>query len=253
MLTAVVLGTGNVATQLCKAFESNAILQIVQVYGRSKEKLHPFKTVPNHTTQLEELLPADLYFLAVSDKAIQELSQKLPPLNGLVVHTSGGVSLEALSQTRKGVFYPLQTFTKGKVLDFSTIPICIEAKQKEDVMLLKKVAQSISSQVQELTSAQRAKLHLSAVLVNNFTNHLFYQAAALCKAHEIDFQLLVPLITETVEKIRTLPPYVSQTGPARRQDVLTMQGHLSQLEDPLQKKIYQLMSESIIALYEKEL
>lgn len=246
MLSIVLLGTGNVAHQLFNALEN----QIVQVYGRNKEALAEFPETVTKTTDPKKILDAQLYVLAVSDLAIKEVSGLLQTRKGLVVHTSGGVTIDVLQTIRKGVFYPLQTFTKGKVLEFSTIPICLEALNEEDYQLLEKLATSISSSVQRVSSEQRKTLHLAAVFANNFSNHMFHIAKEICERDGLDFQLLTPLITETVDKIRLLNPKVAQTGPARRNDIETMQRHLDGLDSAIDKKIYQIVSESIRKSYE---
>ena len=253
MLSIVMLGTGNVARHLFNVLSLKKNLHVKQVYGRSLASLEPFKDVVSATTSLNQLLPADIYLIAVSDGAINSVSAEIKHIDGLVAHTSGNTGLSALKTKRKGVFYPLQTFTKNKNIDFSNIPICIEAENQVDYLLLEELGTSISSTVHRISTEQRQKLHLNAVLVNNFTNHLFHWANELCEASDISFELLYPLISETADKLKHLSPFEAQTGPARRHDVATMQNHLEQLENPLQKKIYQLMSESIKSLYEKKL
>ena len=253
MLSVVLLGTGNVAQHLHRVFFKAKEVTLRQVYGRNREQLRYFARQSAVTDSLKDLEVADLYILAVSDRAIAPMAQLLNNKDGLVAHTSGSVSIQSLPQERRGVFYPLQTFTKGKKVDFSEIPIGIEAENATDMRLLHNLAQAIGSKSHDINSKQREKLHLSAVLVNNFTNHLYHLASEICKANHIPFHLLLPLIRETTDKVAHLSPYDAQTGPARRNDNVTMQHHLGELSDPLQQKIYQLISESIKVLYEKEL
>lgn len=253
MPSIVLLGTGNVATHLFQAFLKAKDVETIQVYGRSKTRLNYFRDHTKVTRDISQIADADVYILAISDTSISMVSRSLHQKNGLVVHTSGGVSLDAIKTKRRGVFYPLQTFTKGKKVDFSQVPLCIEAENAGDFLLLETLGSSISKQVRKVSSDQRKILHLSAVLVNNFTNHLFHIAQGICEENNIPFHLLQPLISETVDKIRHLPPAEAQTGPARRNDVETMQRHMEQFKSPLQKKIYQLLSESIKTTYEKEL
>lgn len=254
MLSITILGTGNLATHLFQAFNNAKNIEIQQVYGRNKKALKAFEAHGTTTSfSLKDLLPSDIYVLSISDDSISEVSKSLSKREGLIVHTSGAVSLTAIKGDRKGVFYPLQTFTKGKKVDFTEIPICVEAENKNDLQLLQSLGRSISQIVCEISTEQRQKLHLSAVLVNNFPNHLFHLAQSICDENNIPFSLLKPLIFETVNKIRHLSPEEAQTGPAKRDDIMTMQRHMDQLQDPLQKKIYQLLSESIKAHYEKEL
>lgn len=245
MISIVLLGIGNVATHLFHAFQNTEEVEIGQVFGRDVAALDQFKPYTKVLNDTSDITDADIYVLAVSDSSIPQVSQALRKKEGLVVHTSGSVPMTAIQANRKGVFYPLQTFTKGKRIDFSEIPICIEASDKNDLELLKSLGKSISKQVHYITSEQREKLHLSAVLVNNFPNHLYKMAHDICTENNIPFHLLWPLISETGDKIRHLSPEEAQTGPARRNDVETMQRHLEQLKNPVQKKIYQLVSESI--------
>lgn len=253
VLSLVLIGTGNVATHLFQAFQNVKEIEIVVVFGRNTSALEYFGSYCKVTNDISNIGVADIYILAVSDGSIPEVSQALDKKDGLVVHTSGSVPLGAIQANRKGVFYPLQTFTKEKKVDFSEIPICIEASDKNDLELLEFLGKSISQQVYHITSQQREKLHLSAVLVNNFPNHLYKMAHEVCTENDIPFHLLWPLISETGDKIRHLSPEEAQTGPARRNDVETMQRHLEQLKNPLEKKIYQLLSESIKTTYEKKL
>ena len=253
MISIVLIGTGNVATHLFNAIGKITAFNIIQVFGRNKEKLKSFTDATDTTSNIALIKEADLYFLAVSDSAIVTVSGWLKEKKGLAVHTSGSVPIDALQTGRNGVFYPLQTFTVGKPVDFSSVPLCIEAENKEDYQLLESLGKSLSRNVSRINFDQRKKLHLSAVWVNNFTNHLFKIAHDICEENDIPFELLHPLISETVDKIRFLSPKKAQTGPAKRNDVATMQHHLEQLDHPLHKKIYQLLSESIKSTYEEKL
>ncbi|WP_350286067.1 Rossmann-like and DUF2520 domain-containing protein [uncultured Croceitalea sp.] len=250
MLSIVLLGTGNVAHHLFNAFQTSDTANVIQVYGRTPKKLEHFSTNCATTMTIQGLLEADLYLIAVSDNAIASISASLRSKKGIVAHTSGSVAMALISSERKAVFYPLQTFTKGKKTDFAHIPICIEASVQNDLEILKALGESISASVHQISSLQRRKLHLAAVLVNNFTNHLYGIADDICETEALSFNLLKPLIIETAEKIMELTPKEAQTGPARRNDIETMQQHLELLDKPIQKKIYQLLSESIKASYD---
>ena len=250
MIKVVIIGSGNLATHLIDAFnkshDSGSEIEVVQAYARNTETLNSQLDFDKTTTDLDTLAEADLYIIAVSDDAIEEVSSALPFKNRLVVHTSGGVSLDSLSDdNRKGVFYPLQTFSKSRELDFSTIPIALESQNATDFQLLEKVARSISSNVQGINSEQRKALHVAAVLVNNFTNHLYAVANEICIANQVPFDMLKPLIMETAEKVMTLPPKEAQTGPAKRRDNKTLHSHIDFLQDDIQKEIYKLLTQSI--------
>lgn len=253
MLKIVLLGTGNVATHFFHALNKADNVSVIQVFGRNLEELALFKNKTQTVTAPMDIKEADVFLIAVSDSAVSTVSQYLKNKKGLVVHTSGSVPLNAISNKRKGVFYPLQTFTKEKKIDFHSIPICIETENANDYLILKELGYSVSNSIHRISSEQRQKLHLSAVLVNNFPNHLYHLAQEICNENELSFELLQPLISETVDKIRFLTPMNAQTGPAKRNDVETLQFHIEQIKQPLQKKIYQLLSESIKKTYEKEL
>ena len=139
----------------------------------------------------------------------------------MVVHTSGSVPIDTISAKRKGVLYPLQSFTKEKEIDFSTVPLCIEASNKDDLVVLKKLANTISKSVFEVSSIQRAQIHLAAVFANNFSNHMYTIANELCEKEGLPFDLLKPLIMESTAKLQVLKPDKAQTGPAIRNDILT--------------------------------
>ncbi|MBT8187855.1 MAG: DUF2520 domain-containing protein [Croceitalea sp.] len=253
MISIVLLGSGNLAHHLCQAFSKSAKVKVVQVYGRNKRALKKFEKFADTTLDLTLLKPATIYILAVNDDAIKPLSMALMEKQGLVVHTAGGIHMDVLQHEHRGVFYPLQTFTADKEVDFSAVPISIEAHKKEDKMLLQDLASSISSEVYDVPSSKRMKLHVAAVFVNNFVNHLYAIGEGICQQEKIPFEILQPLIRETADKIRSLSPEKAQTGPARRNDADTMKQHLSYLENSTHKQIYQLLSESIIKNYEEKL
>ncbi|TDP02902.1 Rossmann-like and DUF2520 domain-containing protein [Flavobacterium sp. 245] len=246
MIQVSIIGSGNVAQHLIKAFAKNEAVEIVQVFSRKKETLASLVEYDKIVSDFEELIEADLYIVAVSDNAILEVSQKLPFQNRIVVHTSGAASLDALdAKNRKGVFYPLQTFSKSKEVDFSTIPMCLEAENTFDFRILETAAKSISNNVFAINSDQRKALHAAAVFVNNFTNHLYQIGQEICNEHQVPFEVLKPLIKETAEKINALDPVDAQTGPAKRHDSTTIQAHLDFLTNENQKNIYKILTQSI--------
>ena len=246
MIRITLIGSGNVSQHLIKAFAKSETIEIVQVFSRKKETLASLIEFEKIVNDFKELKEADLYIIAVSDKAISEVSKQLPFQNRIVVHTSGAASLDVLdSKNRKGVFYPLQTFSKKKEVDFSIIPICLEAENTFDFRILETVAKSISNAVFPINSDQRKALHVSAVFVNNFTNHLYQIGQEICQEHQVPFEILKPLIHETAEKINTLDPIDAQTGPAKRHDSTTIEAHLEYLTNENQKNIYKLITQSI--------
>ena len=246
----VLLGAGNVSTHLGHALK-NAGHEIIQVYSRSassaKELSLRIKTRPV-TDAAEVSNKADIYFLSISDISISGFLKSFPLKNKTIVHTSGSVGLNVFGKKFKncGVFYPLQTFTKDRKINFEEIPVLIEGSNTKTFDLIKKVADSVSPYVFEIDSSTRKTIHLSAVIANNFTNHLFVQAEKILAKKNIPFPILGPLLHETVIKAILLSPSEAQTGPAKRGDSKIIEEHLKMLQkDPSMSKIYKLLSESI--------
>lgn len=247
MIRLSIIGSGNVAHHLIRAFSKNSEIELVQVLARNPLSISSLISTDKITSDFKALCPVDLTIIAVTDKEITNVSERIPSDNRLVVHTSGSVAIETLAaKNRKGVFYPLQTFSKGKEIDFKSIPICIEAQQESDLELLKTVAKSISNSVYDVNSQQRKALHVAAVFVSNFTNHLYHIGNELCEENKLPFSILIPLILETAQKIVSLAPKEAQTGPAQRMDTLTINSHLDFLTDENQKEIYKMLTKSII-------
>jgi len=252
MTRVIIIGSGNVAFHLTKAIKALDSVSLVQVYNRSKEVFkQALYTDLATTTQFNELLDADLYIIAISDNSITAVSEKLPK-DKLVVHTSGSMPMTAISQQKRGVFYPLQSFSKAKDVDFKEIPFCLEARNATDLKLLEELAKALSDKVYLINSEQRKSLHVAAVFVNNFANHMFYQAAELCKNYNVPFEILKPLIQETVAKLDELSPSEAQTGPALRNDTKTLAAHLELLNQN-QQEIYNSISKSIQENHGKKL
>lgn len=253
MIRIVILGTGNIGTHLVAAFENVSAIEVIQVYNRSEAGLKNLRFRGNKTTQLDQLLEADCYLIAVADDAVAPLSESLPFKNRLVVHTSGSVAMSELNaKNRSGVFYPLQTFSKNRKVYFNEIPLCIEAANHTDLETLKTMSRTISSAVYEINSEKRKQLHLAAVFVCNFVNHLYHIGHDITKKNALPFSILKPLIKETALKIERDTPAEMQTGPAKRNDINTMQKHLETLDIPIQKELYTLLSQAITQTYGRE-
>lgn len=243
MIKVILLGSGNVATHLFQAFSKANGIEVVQVFSRTVSKDFP-ETL--QTSDYKEIKAADVYIICVSDSAISSVSSQLSFENRLVVHTSGSTDINVLdSKNRKGVFYPLQTFTKNKSVDFSQIPICIETEVPSDFEIIEKLAKSVSNSVYLINGNQRKALHVSAVFVCNFTNHLYTIGNTICEENNIPFEILQPLIEETAKKIKSLSPSESQTGPAVRNDQKTIEKHIDFLTNENQKEIYKILTKSI--------
>ncbi len=254
MIKVVILGAGNVATHLFNAFYLAENIDVVQVYNRSQNKLNYFESKTATTTSLSKIIDADVYLISISDDSINSLSKKLQFHKKLVVHTSGSIPINELSNhNKKGVFYPLQTFTLNKRIDFKTIPICIEAEEISNFKTLEILANSISDNVYSINSKQRKALHLAAVFVNNFVNHLYLKGEEICNEHNVSFEILKPLILETAKKINTLSPLESQTGPAKRNDKKVINQQITDLKDNTQQDIYKILTKSIQETYGNKL
>lgn len=245
----VLIGSGNVAYHLAKAFKENHI-PLAQIFGRNEEKLNEISSqldIPYSTT---ELMDADLYILSVSDNAVQEVSRLIKKKDCLVAHTSGSLPMEILEGNyRKASFYPLQTFSKTKSLVYKNIPFFVEAENQEDTDLLKKLALQISPHVLESNYQKRKYIHIIAVYTCNFVNHLYAKAKEIADEQEIPFDYFLPLIDETTEKVHHLDPKEAQTGPAVRNDQRVLKLH-EELLDKEHLAFYQLFNQSIKKMYD---
>ncbi|SEK26000.1 protein of unknown function [Aquimarina amphilecti] len=254
MITVVLLGAGNVAQHLYTAFRNQELTKVVQCYNRKGIPIHKNQKKDTVTSDLSNLKEADLYILAISDDAIEEVSRALPFQNRLVVHTSGSVPMDAINDKNfRGVFYPLQTFSATKEVNFTNIPFCIEAESEKDETILKSLASQLSKKIYDINSDQRNVLHVAAVFVNNFTNHMFSLGNDICKENEVPFEILHPLIQETAKKIIEIEPDNAQTGPAIRNDIKTIDRHIDILKNESQKNIYKILTKAIQSKYGKEL
>lgn len=249
----VLIGAGNVGWHLGHRLKS-CRQELLQVYSRGAAKAGELASrlgVP-FTADLKSLNPAaDLYILAVQDDAIPEVAAQLAVAgvhNKLIVHTSGATSMQVFSGKfqRYGVFYPLQTFTKGRETDFEMIPLCIDAKEEADLQMLSDLAGQLSRAVFRISDEERAVLHVAAVFVNNFTNHLFHIGHSILEKENLPFELLLPLIQETAAKVLSAAPGSMQTGPAQRGDEATIRQHLDYLEKfPRYRQLYEAVTKSI--------
>ncbi|HEY0355742.1 MAG TPA: DUF2520 domain-containing protein [Flavisolibacter sp.] len=245
----VIIGTGNTATVLGRKLKA-AGHEIVQVYGRDTKAASDLAyELDTESTNYWNIVNrgADIYILAVSDIAIEEVLQELQLQGKTIVHTAASVSKNVLQPATRhfGVFYPLQSLKKdiGYIPD---IPIVIDASDEPTLKELDVLAHSISDKVIEANDEQRLKLHLAAVFCNNFVNHLYVLTEQFCKKEGIDFFMLIPLIKETAARLESISPALSQTGPAIRNDLNTIEKHREVLKQyPQLKKIYDQFTESI--------
>lgn len=252
-----IIGAGNLATQLALALSKKEI-KIKQIYSRTLESANELalKVYADGIDDLSLLMnDADLYIISVKDSAIQEVLMNLSPdKDRLVVHTAGSISMEVLSGFTNyfGVFYPLQTFSKYREVDFSEIPICIEANDSSTLLKLQQLADRLSTSVHTINSEKRKTLHLGAVFVNNFVNHFYAIGSEILQAENLAFDLLKPLIQETASKVQTMHPLKAQTGPGRRNDQAVISTQLKMLEQqPEFQKIYSFVTDSIYHFHQK--
>ncbi|WP_316783196.1 Rossmann-like and DUF2520 domain-containing protein [Pedobacter frigiditerrae] len=246
----VVIGAGNVATHLATAI-SAANVQVTQVWSYHNENAETLAAELNAKAivNLSEIdLDADICLIAIKDDAIAEIANQLKKFKGLIAHTSGAVNLNVFEGDFEnyGVFYPLQTFSKSKEVDFKVIPLCLEANNKNSLNKLKELADKLSKNIVEINSEKRKILHLAAVFACNFTNHLYALAEEILKANQLEFDILRPLIAETAVKVQNAFPLDVQTGPAIRNDELTLIKHQELLlQQPQLLDIYKTLSDSI--------
>lgn len=245
----VIIGAGNVATHLSKAIK-NAGFEILQVASRTEESARELGTlidVPFTYSAAELNQEADLYIVSVKDDAIANaLTTFTLPENALVVHTAGSVSMEILKDfsSNIGILYPLQTFSKQKNVNFKEIPVYIEANTQDNLNKLLQFASRFSDRAKEVNSENRAHVHLAAVFACNFTNNLYSIASDILEKAGLSFDDMLPLISETTEKIKVLHPRKAQTGPAIRRDSKVIEKQLNALTGR-EKEIYKLITESI--------
>jgi predicted short-subunit dehydrogenase-like oxidoreductase (DUF2520 family) len=246
----VFIGSGNVATQLGLALKAKGVI-IKQVYSKSyaNAEILAKKLDAEATSDTADIyMDADFYFYALKDTALRSTLKKLEIPSGIHVHTGGSISIREFEgfMTRFGVFYPLQTFSVNKLVDFSVIPICIEACNQDVQEKLTALGGLISQKVIMLNSESRRKLHLAAVFACNFSNYMYDVASQILESSGIPFDIMYPLITETTEKIKTMKPYEAQTGPAVRLDDATIAKHLDMLSKKKDfKNIYKVLTKSI--------
>jgi len=255
-----IIGSGNVAEALCRFFKK-AGLDIHEIHSRnatSGKKLAK-SSKSNFQNDIEKLnFHAGLFILAVPDDVIKKTAARLPEKirdGAKVVHCSGSTLSTVLKKHCKsfGVFYPLQTFTKGRKISARKIPFCITASNDRFGKELFKLAEKLSTSVQFISDKERKQLHLGAVMVNNFTNHLFSLSADFVEKNGLSFDMLGPLIEETVKKGLSNDPRFSQTGPAKRGDKKTIESHLKMLKkQPNLQKLYQQFSKNIFDFYKSK-
>lgn len=246
-----VIGSGNVAEALALNIAGAWGVELVEVVARNAERGEAIAMAAgcDFVEMGDEVAQADLYIIAVSDRAVAEVAEAMElSEEAIVVHTAGSVELSALGRGRRGVFYPFQTFTAGRAIDLSDVPIFIEGSDEATTAALEAFAEQLSSKVYRADSHRRCEIHLSGVWACNFVNALYGVAADVLHEREgLSFEVLQPLILETAHKAaEAVHPAAVQTGPARRGDSEVMARHEAMLTDkPELQEIYRLISEEI--------
>ncbi|MDD4921679.1 MAG: DUF2520 domain-containing protein [Bacteroidales bacterium] len=244
------IGAGNLAAQLAPALAAKGH-RFLQVYSRTESSAAPLACILGceAVVQPERIRPdADLYLSALNDDDRPQVLAGIHFGKGLLVHTAGSLPMDVLIEytSNVGVFYPLQTFSKQRQVDFSKVPFFIEATFPESLEILNTMASSLSNKVVPANSDQRKQMHLAAVFANNFVNYLYGIAEDIAHEKGLDFQYLLPLIEETASKVQTLAPVRAQTGPAVRFDRAVMDKHLELLQDhPDWLHLYKTLSQGI--------
>ncbi|MDD2960857.1 MAG: DUF2520 domain-containing protein [Muribaculaceae bacterium] len=248
----VIIGAGNVATHLAIALSSK--VNIVQIFSRNKDnaltlanKIGGFVEAVDNLDHIES--NADVYLISVKDDAIEPIVERVSRLgnNALWLHTSGSKSIDVFRThlSRFGVLYPLQTFSKDVALNMEEVPFFIEGRDDETSREIKNIATLISNRVFYADSEKRRQMHIAAVFACNFANYLWTISDEILSEANLPFDVLLPLIKASVEKIGKVAPSLAQTGPAARGDMNIISDHLNSLAGN-KKEIYQLLSESIL-------
>ena len=246
MIKIILLGAGNVGHHLSKAFNKSTETHLVQWYSRDNSKVSCNEINTEIIDDLSKIKSADIYIISISDSYVGEISKKLNVSGKLIVHTSGSLDFSIMdNKNRRGVFYPLQTLSKNKEIELAKVPICIESENNKDLVLLETISKYIGCKTYKIDYNQRKILHLAAIFSNNFVNHMFTIAKEILDDKNLDFNILKPLINETVDKIHKLDPENAQTGPAIRNNNEIILNHIKTLKKDDHKKLYELMTKLI--------
>ena len=245
----VIIGSGNVAESLAQAVAEAEGLQLVQVFARNEERGRKVAELAHTEWSNTSLAEADLYLISVSDNAVDGCAKSLHiPQNAVIAHTAGCCPMESLApHEHRAVFYPFQTFSIGRKVDFTKGYIFVEGATDHALRTIEEVAHALTDKVLPADSARRAAIHLSGVFACNFANAMYANAAEVLAKEGLPFDIVAPVIEETAKKVIELQnPVASQTGPARRGDTQTLERHRKMLADkPQTKDIYDKISEDI--------
>lgn len=257
-LRTVIIGSGNVASAVAPALEKAGAIDVMQVYSPTARHAGLLAAKLAHAEPVSEpgdvAVGAELYLVAVKDDAIATLAGTFGMRGGVWLHTSGGVDCRELAPVTAdyGVFYPLQTFSKGVDVDFAGVPVFIEGSTVHAYAVAERLGRSLSEKVYQADGRRRSQLHAAAVFACNFTNHMWAIADDVLRRETgTDLTVLRPLLEETMRKALSMRPADGQTGPARRGDRGVIERHKSLLK-PDEAEIYELMSQHIMDYYERD-
>jgi len=250
----VIMGSGNMAWHMGHWLIGSGI-QVNQIFSRNIERgaglAAELKT--EFTNRLDKIQErTNLYLLTISDDALTAVIRQAVFGNRLVIHMAGSVPIDIFKEKVKnfGVLYPLQTFTMGKPVEYSQIPVFIEASNAKNLARIEQLAFKLSDRVYKVDSEKRAYIHLAAVIASNFTNHMLAVAEKYMQERNLSFDLIKPLVQETIAKALSISPFLAQTGPAVRGNTGVIEKHLSLLENhPEIRELYRVISESIVNLH----
>jgi len=250
------IGAGNLATQLSVSLQREGFA-IEQIFSRTEKTAGELAARLNteFTCDPEAITrEADMYFVALKDAAFEKVLHKIDFQDSLVVHCSGSMPLSVISgcSANTGVFYPLQTFSKTREVDFRSVPVFVESDSEGNRHMLIRVAKKIAEHVSVMNSEKRKILHISAVFACNFVNHLYTLSSEILNSKDIPFDVIKPLIEETTRKVQVMDPEKAQTGPAVRFDKKIISDHVEQLSGfPGYAELYNSLSKSIFEHHQK--
>ena len=245
------IGSGNVATWMAQRLQSSSRFPVTQVYSRKLENARRLAELSDAEAidDIRQLSPdSEIFVFALADNAYETILPQLPFRLTVAFMTSGTVSCQSLRKyaDRYGVIYPLQTFTKSQDMRTLEVPLCLESDfvgDRKDLMW--ELARELSPSCYEVSEAQRARMHVAAVFACNFSNAMYQIAYKLLEEKDLPFEMLLPLLRQTVEKVSTMTPAEAQTGPAVRRDVNVMRAQLAELDDERLRELYRMVSEMI--------
>lgn len=246
----VMLGAGNVATHLAIALQQKGYT-IKQVFSLRFEsaRMLASRFGASYCNRIDDVDgSAGLYIIALRDQVVEEVVANLFVSKGILVHTSGtlGIGILSKSAVHYGVFYPLQTFSKARFVDLGNVPFCLEASDEKTMAVLRRIAGDLSDDVREMDTVTRQYTHLAAVFACNYSNFMYVIASEILKTRQVPFEVLLPLIHESLHKVRYIEPWEAQTGPAIRHDTLIIEKHLAMLNDfPEYRELYSMISKLI--------